>query len=207
MKQFTTSHFRNIPLKKEHCSYIWYEELLDKLYDLFQQVHDYHTSSIFKDKRPLCGMFNLHFPHGFVTQDNSNTKQPDPYQRTFTAFLTEFNKSCNDLGLLYFWVREQELSPHPHYHLFLFISKEKKRSLHRLFVYASCLWCKYLNIPVMRGYVQEGRNHTIDWKQGNNHNNPSYCRAFQHAIYLAKIKEKALTPSNVNLYGHSKKGK
>ena len=36
MKQFTTSHFRNIPLKKEHCSYIWYEELLDKLYDLFQ---------------------------------------------------------------------------------------------------------------------------------------------------------------------------
>ena len=106
MKRFADTHFRNIPLKDDFCTYIWYEELLDKLYDLFLQTHDYHTSSAFKDKRTLCGMFNFHFPCGFVAPENNEPGQIDPYRIPFTSFLAEFYKTCNEFGLLYFWVRE-----------------------------------------------------------------------------------------------------
>ena len=109
-----------------------------------------------------------------------------------------------EFQLLYFWVREQtEASDHPHYHLLLFLSKEKKRSLHKLYVQANALWCKHIGIPVVKGYVQENRNHAIRWKDGDSPDNPSLCKAFHHAVYICKCKEKERTPKYAKLYGYS----
>ena len=88
-------------------------------------------------------------------------------------------------------------------HLLLFLSKEKKRSLHKLYVQANALWCKHIGIPIVKGYVQENRNHAIRWKDGDSPDNPSLCKAFHHAVYICKCKEKERTPKYAKLYGYS----
>ena len=187
---FSKCSYNGIRLKERQCPYVWYAELLDLLYELFLAAKERHNS-----KRSITTRFDFKFPSTY----------PDSCEGVFPTFLAEFMKNVpEEYDLLYLWVREQSDSDHPHYHLQLLASKLKHRSFHRLFNYANVLWCKHLDIPLMRGYVQENRTHTINWRQDPNAGKHSLADAFHHAAYLAKTKEKPLNLGNSKLYGISK---
>ncbi len=187
---FSQCSYKGIRIKKPQCPYTWYSELLDLLYELFLVAKERHNS-----KRTITARFDFKFPSSY----------PDSCEGVFSAFLAEFMKNASEeYDLLYLWVREQSDSDHPHYHLQLLASKLKHRSFHRLFNYANVLWCKHLDIPLMRGYVQENRTHTVNWNQDPNTGKHSLADAFHHAVYLAKTKEKDHALGNSKLYGISK---
>ena len=182
--------YNGIKIKESQCPYTWYSELLDLLYDLFLAAKERHNS-----KRTITTRFDFTFPSSYS----------DSCEGVFSTFLAEFMKNIPpEYEILYVWVREQSDSPHPHYHLQLLASKSKHRSVHRLFNYANVLWCKHLDIPCMRGYVQENRTCTINWKQDADNNNHTFDDAFHYAVYLAKTKEKSTSLGNSKLYGISK---
>ena len=185
---FSNCSYRDIRIKEDQCSYTWYSELLDRLYNLFLTARKRH-------KRTITTRFDFSFPSIY----------PDSCEGIFSTFLAEFVKNVpSDYDLLYMWVREQSDSDHPHYHLQLLASKSKHRSFHRLFNYANVLWCKHLDIPLMRGYVQENRTHTVNWKQDPYTGKHSLAAAFHHAVYLAKTPGKTKYLGNSKLYGISK---
>ena len=190
MTKFSGTIYNGFCLQDDYSQYSWFEYLLSRQEQIFQKAKELHKT------RTLMGRFDFTFPVGYC----------DSPETVFSSFLAEFVKSINlDWELIYYWVREQtEASIHPHYHLLLFVSKEKKRSLHRLYVHAHALWCKHLDIPTMKGFVQEGRNYTVKWKDGYVPQNESLARAFRHAAYICKCKEKFMTPKYASLYGCSR---
>ena len=186
---FSDCTYNGLKIKECQCPYTWYSELLDPLYKLFLTAKERHNS-----KRTITTRFDFKFP----------TNYPDSCEGVFSTFLAEFVKNVpEEYELLYIWVREQSESDHPHYHLQLLASKLKHRSFHHLFNYANVLWCKHLDIPLMRGYVQENRTHTINWQQDRNAGKNSLADAFHHAVYLAKTTEKSQALGNKKLYGRS----
>ena len=187
---YSDCFYKDIRIKEQQCPYTWYSELLDLIYNQFLAAKELH-----KSKRTITTRFDFTFPSSYSGS----------CEGVFSVFLAEFMKNVpKEYELLYFWVREQAESNHPHYHLLLFASKLKHRSFHRLFNYANVLWCKHLDIPLVRGYVQENRTHTINWKQDQNTGKYSFGNAFHHAVYLAKTKEKEHNLGNSKLYGISK---
>ena len=187
---YSDCFYKDIRIKEQQCPYTWYSELLDLLYSHFLAAKEWHQS-----KRTITTRFDFTFPSCYS----------ESCEGVFSVFLAEFMKNIPpEYDLLYFWVREQAESNHPHYHLLLLASKLKHRSFHRLFNYANVLWCKHLDIPLIRGYVQENRTHTINWKQEQHDGKYSFDKAFHHAVYLAKTKEKEHNPGYSKLYGISK---
>lgn len=186
---YSDCFYKGIRIKEQQCSYTWYSELLDLLYNQFLSAKEQH-----KSRRTITTRFDFTFP---VCYSGS-------CEGVFSSFLAEFMKNVpSEYDLLYMWVREQAESDHPHYHLQLFASKLKHRSFHRLFNYANVLWCKHLEIPLIRGYVQENRTHTINWKLDPFNGKYSFTNAFHHAVYLAKTKEKSNHYGKSKLYGIS----
>ena len=187
---YSDCFYKDIRIKEQQCPYTWYSELLDLLYHQFLAAKERHQS-----KRTITTRFDFTFPSCYSGS----------CEGVFSVFLAEFMKNVPpEYELLYFWVREQAESNHPHYHLLLLASKLKHRSFHRLFNYANVLWCKHLDIPLIRGYVQENRTHTINWQQEQHDGKYSFDKAFHHAVYLAKTKEKAYDLGYSKLYGISK---
>ena len=182
--------YKGFKIKEPQCPYTWYSELLDLLYNQFLSAKEQHKSG-----RTITTRFDFTFP---VCYSRS-------CEGVFSVFLAEFMKNVpSEYDLLYVWVREQAESDHPHYHLLLLASKRKHRSFHRLFNHANVLWCKHLKIPLIRGYVQENRTHTINWKLDPFNGKYSFTNAFHHAVYLAKTKEKSSHYGKSKLYGISK---
>ncbi len=188
MKKYSEQFYHGFRIRENYEPYIWNEDLLDAIECNFKAAKRIHKT------RTLTGRFEFTFPKHHI----------GTCEFLFSAFIAEFVKHFPpEFQLFYMWVREQEESNHPHYHLQLWVSKESKQSLHRLYIYASVLWCKHLNIPVMKGYVHRDPEYTIRWKQGYSPDNQQLSKAFRHAAYIAKTKEKSLTAKNAMLYGCS----
>jgi hypothetical protein len=201
MTTFSQTIYNGFRIQDDHTHYSWFEHLLSVLDKMFQEASHLHRT------RTLIGRFDFTFPVEYCDSvEDSKPINGTRSKAVFSSFLADFVESIDlNLKLIYYWVREQtDSSIHPHYHLLLFISKDIKRSLHRLYILANVLWCKHLNIPTTKGFVQEIRTHTVKWKDGYIPQNESLAKAFRHAAYICKCNEKFMTPKYASLYGCSR---
>lgn len=161
--------------------------------------------------RVLMVRLDVRFPQDFP-HDGKNT-----HLSYLLNLLSRYYRH-HGIGFHVVWAREQVTSGAPHYHVVFFIDGSKIQNGVYLQQYADKIWQRIVGIPrenlVELGKTETG-NHSVmmtrppaalegeDRRRADYEYWLTYSAAFQWACYLAKNRDKDLTPHKVKTFGGS----